>query len=296
MKKHPSLRVKTAWNIFIVLVPLTILMAIAIHSLEQALERLYPSAWTLAGSFILFFLAMLLFVFLWLYWLAPRINRLSTAQAKEISRPDYPEIKYLVTGYSPFMPRKDGPQNVAEAVATFVPQHPSLEIACAKSPKGNYTMPWQQNLRIINAANTSGNLKKVLFVEPSMSQAEEFKKLIKTYFDGLEVEVVSSAHDQSVPYSKDVLGKPRHDYEDFDYVTGAISRAMQMIARDEQEELNDIEHLVAIDVTPGMKVFSIAAAIQSLNRNMVFLYAKTGEDSGKVMAYDASVTFTGSPG
>jgi len=291
-----SVRLSTAANLFLIAIPFSLLLSIAVYALEQALDHLFPDIWNTA-SFILFVVAMLLILYLWLLVIAPRINRLSAASAKEVSRADYPRIEYLITGYSPLMIRdaQGQPVDAAVAVDTFIAEHPDLATACRGIDRPTYRLPWQQNLRVINDANHSETLKKILFLEPAQSQSDLFLRFLANYVPDIAAGRITSQNDPETAYASAVRGNPSRDYEDFGYVTAGIDRAMAMLAKDEHCEVRDIEHLIAIDITPGFKIFSIAAAIQSLNRNMVFFYAKTGTDSGKVIAYDASVGVTGTP-
>lgn len=300
MKPHlrsKSRRLSTANGLFLALVPFALILEVATHSLGKWLDSMYPEQW-IGISFLLFAVVAIIGVYLWLLLIAPRINRLSAATAIEIVPADYPEFTYLITGYSPI---QNGPAEFADeaqikALCTaFREKCTDLKCACDKETAGNIRLPWQQNLRVINEANAGGLLKTVYVIEPAMSQSEFFIGFIKHYFPDLTVERVTMRHKPDVAYHHRTLGNDVRDYENFDYVAGAFKRALEMAAENENAELTDIEPRVAIDVTPGLKIFSVAAAIQSLNAGVVFFYAKTRSDAGKVIAYDASVNITASP-
>lgn len=173
----------------------------------------------------MFVLAMLMLIFLWPLLIAPRVGRLSQAKAEEVS-PSNLNIRYLITGYSPL----DAPEDM---VSTFIANHTYLETACAASTEPHF--PWQQNLRVIRASALSGELDEILVVEPSTNQSDLFRHLVSNYFPDLKVTTVTARNNESQSNSRSVAGSDTRNYEDFQYVTGAIQRAMQMVAQTEEK-------------------------------------------------------------
>ncbi|MCB1971979.1 MAG: hypothetical protein KDG54_16370, partial [Geminicoccaceae bacterium] len=69
--------------------------------------------------------------------------------------------------------------------------------------------------------------------------------------------------------------------EDYEMLSSAIREAISLARR-----LGADEHDIVIDATAGLKIFSIAAAIATVNRNLVFTYVN---NKGVVRAFDASM-------
>lgn len=129
--------------------------------------------------------------------------------------------------------------------------------------------PWQQNLRAIKPH--IGVLEHVIIVTSARSQPHlrAFTELL----EGLTAETGKlSIHALPTPA----------DFEDYDDLVGAFSEALMLARQVGGAYYGD----VCIDATAGQKIFSIAAAIVTLNKNLVFTYVN---NLGKVRAYDASV-------
>ncbi|GAB3438802.1 hypothetical protein GCM10027396_03610 [Insolitispirillum peregrinum] len=72
------------------------------------------------------------------------------------------------------------------------------------------------------------------------------------------------------------------DFEDYNSVTDALNSAVDKAMKDHEVRHNEI----CIDATAGLKTFSIAAAITTLNRQLVFSYVN---NNGEPRYYDAKI-------
>lgn len=103
------------------------------------------------------------------------------------------------------------------------------------------------------------------------------------------------------PLSGDVYkGKgDRRDYEDYDFVrTGleaGIEQARLLLPRNIFEQETAHERDICVDITPGLKTFSIAGAIVTLNSDYRLGYVPTGPEGGDVVIYDAQIRFASAP-
>lgn len=278
-------RFMTTGNIFLVLIIPSLLLSFVIAFLEKWMNEVLPEIWN-GGSYLLVAFGALVFVAGYIALIAPRLNRLSSVSSKVISPDDYPPVKYMVTGYSPL--------NDTSVAQEFINKYPNIEQACAKDSDGP-RLSWQQNLRTLNAANSKDTLEYIIVIEPSKNQTEEFTTLVKKYFPNVIIKAVHSSSNPDAPFRHTLpTGGTSQDYENFDYVTQATRRAFEICSQIEEKDRQDMENLVAVDVTAGLKIFSIAASIQSLDSRSVFFYAKSFENAGEVMAIDAAISMTGS--
>jgi hypothetical protein len=162
--------------------------------------------------------------------------------------------------------------------------------------------PWQQNIRAMRfhaspRVPAERRLKKAL-VLPSQESTGQFV-LFKEYADALfkgEVEVDFVRQSPGAPQFfciRDANGNESRDYESYDYVRDGLERAKDQAIVGHKYRVADI----CIDTTPGQKPFSIAAAIMTLNTDVVFSYvtsAQPGSDrGGEVRLYDAHIDVTG---
>jgi hypothetical protein len=72
------------------------------------------------------------------------------------------------------------------------------------------------------------------------------------------------------------------DYGSYKFVSATLDRVFENICRDSGLPRSEAEANTYIDITSGTKAFSVAAAIQTLNRRAIFLYATSNSDSEKV--------------
>lgn len=296
-----------AWNLFKVLVPFGLLMGGATLAFQKITEALLPLTGTTACY------AIILVGFVGLMWaylcmVAPTINRISSANASLVGPSEYPDIEYLITGYSPLALSTKVKNNIpAEEHAVREETEAKYridEFVSANDPNSlddaiaaDSFLSWQQNLRAIHEVRRAGKLKIVYIIQPSKDQNQLFIGFLKRYFENLEFRMVSAKNNRDEVFSVREGKKDIRDYESFNYVSKAFNRAFELISIEEGKPQEEIESAVAVDVTPGTKIYSIAAAIQSLNRRILFFYARSGEGTnGEVLAFDAMVSIAGSPG
>ncbi|NVO23317.1 hypothetical protein [Donghicola mangrovi] len=276
------------------------IVAVVLSGIVYSSEKLWDHIWEdLDQAHVFLFTIPLFALLLWgcAYLFAPRVNRITQATARVRTDAELTPPEYLITGYSP-IGNLSGFDATVKAQALVEDFEGNLGNVCDehKLDRNLYPLSWQQNLRVIRAACRKGKLKQVLVVEPNFDQFEAFQTCISGFCPEIDVKRVSAKGNPSARFTTMYGSVEGQDYENFDYVTAAIARAFEMIAEDAGKKIEDLEDRVAFDVTPGLKIFSIATAIQSLNRNAIFYYAKTnGPDQGKVIAYDASIGFSTSP-
>jgi hypothetical protein len=160
---------------------------------------------------------------------------------------------------------------------------------------------WQQNIR---SMYHHGNCLEQVIVLPSAEshgQFEAFKTYATDLFSSLRpnlhIDFVRSK-DQAEKSFYILRGEHRiRSYEDYDYVREGLNRAIEQAV--ECKLLKKVQPQdICIDATAGQKIFSIAAAIITLNTAIKFSYVTTGpsQGGGEVRFYDASVEFAGFPG
>ncbi|MBL3587410.1 hypothetical protein JMM61_18845 [Rhodovulum sulfidophilum] len=259
----------------VTLVTLT-LAGLFVYFVEQTAAALLPDLKTSpdffsAAGLIAFIIAGVF------YWQHPRIMRQINAKVRTVDASGLTEQPYLICGYSPL--KVDFPY--LETLTR------DLDEACAPTGPGYVLNSWQQNLRVLRKIPT---IQHVYVLENDKYQFEEFSKVLRHFFpeDRLKITLIE-AEQGGTTFKDDVKATLAPDYEDLRYVRRGIDRAIEMIARARREKEDDVEKLCIIDVTGGLKTFSIAAAIASLNRDLVFVYAGTGERTGDVLGYDATI-------
>jgi len=130
--------------------------------------------------------------------------------------------------------------------------------------------PWQQNIRAL--APHLGKLDHVVVITSERSDAE---------FDEFAAFVRSQCSQAGHAVQVHRATRAGVDYEDYEMLSSAIREAISLARR-----LGADEHDIVIDATAGLKIFSIAAAIATVNRNLVFTYVN---NKGVVRAFDASM-------
>jgi hypothetical protein len=190
-----------------------------------------------------------------------------------------------------------------EQIALSVAEFAALQSAAKTDGKAVPTAtPWQQNIRAMwfhanPRAHARRRLRKVL-VLPSQESREQFK-LFKEYGealfkDAVVIDFVRPTADTDGFFCIREAGDGEcRDYESYDYVRDGLERAVLQARADGAFDDADI----CIDATPGQKPFSIAAAIMTLNSEIIFSYVTTGQAGssrgGEVKLYDAHIDVTG---
>ncbi len=220
-------------------------------------------------------LLIVLVAFVILFFQYDRVNEQVTASAEVIDIADIPDRRFLVCGYSPLAE--------GELVRVEIESLGTDPTEIAKAEKWE-PYKWQQNVRVINALP---GIERVYVILPNEDQFDKFAAVISKVFRNRAkaVEVVpvrglaqrkSEIEGRSVTsyqFSKGVWRDAT--YEDYNYVTSAIDWAFAAITKDYGLTSREMQRQVAIDVTSGIKIFSVAAAVASLNRETVFVYAST---------------------
>lgn len=250
---------------------------------ERLYERLFESQ-TYVVTILLGMVGFALLGFLLVFTLFPTINRQIGAKATVRLDDELDARTHLITGYSPLTGRRTVP--APEAYRAI----PDAAAACHPDRRAILDS-WQQNVRVIHALARAGPLKAVYVINPSHDQFAEFRAMLAHFFPELDVRLVTrKGRDKPFTVTHGPAGAAQPDYEDFNYVIGAVRRALDMIREATGLSRRDLEDKVAIDITPGYKIFSVAGAIVSLNSGILAIYASTfGEREMQVKAYDASI-------
>lgn len=233
-------------------------------------------------------------------------------------------LPFLVMGYSP-REIKDPDVSaligelMALGVETVVQPTENFESSCTTAKWAKVSPNrWQQNLRA--AWHHRDKLKAIYVLDPDRDQFQDFKSYMDIAFGALgrnvEIHRIVSEEGSSAPfatYDKSGRGIER-TYENYEYVYEGLNRGVEMISlRPDIDQLlptastfskwfglNNrqrlIEALICVDATAGQKVFSIAAAVLTLNRALKFSYVTTGQGKagGHVRFYDTNVRIAGS--
>jgi len=131
---------------------------------------------------------------------------------------------------------------------------------------------WQQNIRSV--AHHLGILKKIIIIPPKPQKGQledshtKFRDFLQSFnYPALENITIEFASEKKVDYN---------DYNDvYESITDVI----------DQEERK--EKKICIDATPGLKPFSMAASIATLNSKSILLYVT---NEGEIKLYDLSIS------
>lgn len=289
MKNRRNIRILGALRLSVTSVLAIILAGLLAYFVENIASSLLPdhtSAWDyLWAAAIVGGLIYLMF------WFAhDRIARQVTATAQICDAGEIKDRPYLICGISPASSRKDNDGNLmGPMIMDLASFTRDLETACAdkESPLTN----WQQNLRVLKAMS---EVRHLYVLRPDVDQFDRFEKILRHFFDDERLSIKLVTDNQgSTTFKRNFKEDVEPDYEDFRYVTMGIDRGLEMIAKDHKISIEEAEAGTVIDVTAGLKTFSIAAAITSLNRNLLFVYAGTHENTGRVLGYDVSIRLLG---
>ena len=236
-----------------------------------------------------------------------------SSRARASSDPVDPRLgarPVLIMGLSPLVKREPeairadigraiGGAFGAAEVALSVRDFATFQKAAAAEGRPTPTVtPWQQSIRAMwfharPKVLPERRLKRVLVLpsQQSKDQIDLFKEYVDALFRGtIEVDVVRHASGAAEPFCiRDAEGKEWRDYDRYDYVRDGLERAKDQAKASGTYDDADI----CIDTTPGQKPFSIAAAIMTLNSDVVFSYVTSAlvgsERGGEVRVYDAHI-------
>lgn len=143
---------------------------------------------------------------------------------------------------------------------------------------------WQQNFRAVWRHIKTGDriwpLKAILVVTSNESETdfEEFKNLLT---DRLKNAVRRGEFVGKLPHIENIC-PTSIDFEEYNDVVDALNNAVDIAVKRHQVTHNQI----CIDATAGLKIFSIAAAMVTLNRKLIFSYIN---NDGRPRYYDAKI-------
>jgi hypothetical protein len=151
---------------------------------------------------------------------------------------------------------------------------------------------WQQAARMVFVHRA--RLRKI-FVLPSSETKHlvgEFKRYLDTLFGkSFDVEVVTGPDKDLFADQGKSNEQESRSYDNYDYLRDGLRRAVET-ARDRVPHLADRD--ICIDATPGFKLFSIAAAVVALDRNVWLGYVVSAgghPDEGVVKLFDPRIEF-----
>lgn len=216
----------------------------------------------------------------------------------EMTNPDQETPrKIMITGYSPNKNRDLAKQfcedlsldEIALVASEFGP------LAQKKYPekkKYELNLNWQQNVRAVYPHRNSLSHILVLLPDGDEDQFTAFKifmegLLKKAGNKNVRVEAISR-NDAPFTIASRTGGTTPQSYEDYDYVYQGLRQGLKRAQQLCNTDLNKLSRHVIVDTTPGVKVFSIAAAILTLNMNLKFSYVN---NDGSLRFYDASLRF-----
>lgn len=230
-----------------------------------------------------------------------------------------PPLEYLLMGYSP----RDASPTLEEILEELSVLGPAAVAGSGaiydKALKDHNCMKisnrWQQNLRA--AWHHHEKLKAIFVLDPDRDQFEDLRCYLKAALPHVDVIRISTTENPGAPFcTYDGGGRMiLPSYENYNHVYEGLRRGTEMVrARVRQEPgaswakgpkawlwgtgIEDYaDRLTCIDATAGQKVFSIAAAVLTLNRPLKFSYVTTRSDddvaSGEVRFYDAHLRLSG---
>lgn len=123
-------------------------------------------------------------------------------------------------------------------------------------------------------------------------------RYLRTLFkNNLDIEIVKTKNgDEFEDTSALITDRERRSYDNYTYLRDGLQRAVEMAHHDRKlRRLRDSD--ICIDATAGFKLFSIAAAVVTLDRNILLGYVVSGgadnPEEGVVKVYDPEIQFLG---
>lgn len=251
-----------------------------------------PVVWADFGWLVVFWFVGLCVLGLFLVWAKKVVVDIIGSRAKVTAVSQEPDKKVLVMGLSYIhgerlkkslvAAQKYDPDILAKPTVAFL----ALMKNTAEYPD-LYGDSWQQNVRAINAHRKTLEKIIVLPSEQSLELFDDFKQYIGLIFGKeLEIEFVCHRQDAQRPYALFSGAKPLRDYNDYNFVYHGLRRALEQAGLGKSLGPDD----VSIYVTSGTAIFSIAAAVLTLNSKIKFGYVTMG---GEVVNYDAQIDLLG---
>ncbi len=146
--------------------------------------------------------------------------------------------------------------------------------------------PWQQSLRVIwdhvGASDRERSLRSIKVItsngDGSNKDFEEFRSLLQNRL----TQAQQSGHFSGPLPTIETVVETGVDFENYDVLVSTMRRAVDKIRSDVGLRHSEI----CIDATAGFKTFSIAAAIATLNHQLIFSYVNR---NGEPLYFDASI-------
>jgi len=239
--------------------------------------------WAAAAGFVLFVAAARMIY-------RRRHNLLSSHAISLGATADRPRT-ILILGLSPLAPPVD---SVTAAIAemdieNFALATKEFKDLPSKPDALNAPIRWQQPFRAVwqlmesNAQRGHPALKAVLVVssdghQGSADQADRFIELLRNRLHDAKERGKFSGPEPEV-YHRTPNGI---DFEDYSQVFKSVNDAVDFA----EKELRTNHDQICVDITGGFKIFSVAAAMVTMNRKILFSYVN-GE--GQSHFYDASI-------
>lgn len=256
---------------------------------EQLVSALMsnPPVWLLL---LLFALALILFG--WLTHVAmQRAGRVLGSTVK-VSMPEREQPRrFFLTGYSPLR----GPLSATD-ILNNVNGMTADDLRADQEEARRRGLPnlgsWHQNARAV--LFHASRLEAVLILRPDDND-EEFEKFVQF----IQTCLKKAGNERAFVRQIHFPGEPDHQfqmtgrtgkyeppsYEDYEYVYEGLREGLKQL----RETISHwSEEDVCIDVTPGLKPYSIAAAVITFNQGLKFSYVNT---DGHIRFYDAEITF-----
>lgn len=200
--------------------------------------------------------------------------------------------KYLLTGYSP---RNHVDAEAAVEIAKKLPFE-TIALPCDEYKEGEHGIlgAWQQNARTL--FHHRKTIQRIYIIRPDKNDAQfkQFKTFLLECLKSVKrdnVKIIEIHHYRDESRQFTMVGRTGEEeapsYEDYDYVYEGLRFGLEMIKKTVDE--NVVERDICVDITPGLKPYSIAAAILTLNRKLQFSYVTM---SGHLKFYDADISFT----
>lgn len=282
-----------------------------VFSLEQLVEPLHE---LLGWQFSLMVVAVVCCA-AWVFFYAKydSLQRLVRSEARELDAEDLPARSFLVTGFSKvgFDPEDSNRKLTAIRANLHRVTPETIGQVCDDGEKWARMLGgWQQGLRVLRFLQGKGELPNVTIIDNGTGQIEEYCRLVQSAFPDIRIATVPEDALENIGQQPKRLRidrnyQPKADYESYEYVSAAFDRAFENICTATALPRSEIESQSYVDITPGTKVFSVAAAIQTLNRGVIFLYVTSNKDSDRVaerpgghvvLGFDADAQFRLSKG
>lgn len=282
----PQLR-RAELAFFFAVVAFSSLMILFGYFLQELAKTLVPEG---QAPIIYAILVLVIIGLLYLFFHASR-NRIFSifGSSVEVIR-EPPPRPYLIVGMSPLINvdlatihqelKAIGPAAVASNVVGYGE-------ACNSATDNRTPLRsnWQQTIRSLWYHRKV--LREVFVLDNGHGKFDDFRDYVLAAMRGecdeLKVTLINDPHDAAKPFKVVDAGVAQPaDYENYRYCDEGLRRGLVMV--EDRLLARDIDKHCCIDVTPGIKVFSIAAGAVTFNRELIFSYAN---NSGDVAFYNA---------